>query len=47
MRCLVQRVSEAKVSVEGETVGEIGSGLLLFLGIMKDDDATDEAWLVN
>lgn len=38
MRALVQRVSEASVSVAGETVGAIGPGLLVLLGITHTDD---------
>ena len=41
MRLLIQRVSKAKVSVEGQTVGEIGNGLLIFLGIGEGDTETD------
>ncbi len=37
MRALLQRVLEAKVVVEGETTGEIAQGLLVFLGIGKED----------
>jgi D-tyrosyl-tRNA(Tyr) deacylase len=39
MRALVQRVSRASVSVDGATVGAIGPGLLVLLGITHDDDA--------
>ena len=37
MRAVYQRVLSASVSVDGETVGEIGQGILLFLGIETDD----------
>jgi len=37
MRILLQRVREAKVTVNGETVGQIGSGLLLLVGIGHED----------
>jgi D-tyrosyl-tRNA(Tyr) deacylase len=39
MRALVQRVSRAGVRVEGALVAEIGPGLLVLLGIARDDDA--------
>ena len=38
MRALLQRVLEAKVVVEGETTGEIEKGILVFLGLGKDDN---------
>lgn len=38
MRAVVQRVSEARVTVAGETVGAIGPGLLVLLGVGHDDD---------
>lgn len=37
MRFLVQRVSRAAVTVEGKTVGEIGKGFLVLVGISKSD----------
>jgi D-tyrosyl-tRNA(Tyr) deacylase len=39
VRALVQRVSRASVTVDGEEVGAIGPGLLVLLGITHDDDA--------
>ena len=41
MRIIVQRVSKARVVVEGQIVGEIGRGLVLFIGI-KDGDKVDD-----
>ncbi len=38
MIALIQRVSEASVLVDGDTVGRIGPGLLAFVGIERDDD---------
>ncbi|MCW8195383.1 D-tyrosyl-tRNA(Tyr) deacylase [Proteobacteria bacterium 005FR1] len=38
MRGLIQRVSEAEVRVEGESVGAIARGVLLLLGVEKEDD---------
>ena len=38
MRALLQRVLEAKVVVDGETTGEIEKGILVFLGLGKEDD---------
>ena len=45
MRLLVQRVKRAHVDVDGETVGAIDHGLLLFLGIGQDDTEEDIRWL--
>jgi D-tyrosyl-tRNA(Tyr) deacylase len=42
MRAVCQRVSEARVSVDGAVVGEIGAGLVVLLGIARGD-AVDEA----
>jgi D-tyrosyl-tRNA(Tyr) deacylase len=39
MIALIQRVTEANVSIDGETTGAIGQGLLILLGIEKNDDA--------
>ncbi|MDX6726840.1 MAG: D-aminoacyl-tRNA deacylase [Baekduia sp.] len=40
MRALIQRVSRAAVTVDGETVGTIGPGLLVLLGVTHGDDET-------
>lgn len=47
MRALIQRVKEAKVTVKGDLVGAIEQGILLFLGIHKDDDEGKIPWLVE
>jgi D-tyrosyl-tRNA(Tyr) deacylase len=47
MRVVIQRVSEASVRVDGEIVGSISKGLLVFLGITHDDDMEDVSWLVK
>ncbi len=41
MRALVQRVTEARVTVAGEVVGEIGAGLCVLVGVTHDDTAAD------
>lgn len=47
MRALVQRVSGASVTVEGEVVGSIDEGLVVLIGIHQDDDEEDAAYIVN
>src|SRR5262245_12668215 len=47
MRAVVQRVSQAKVTVAGETVGEVGRGLLVLLGIAPDDSLDQVRWLAE
>jgi D-tyrosyl-tRNA(Tyr) deacylase len=47
MRAVVQRVSRAKVTVSGTTVGEIGVGLLLLLAVGQDDTAADADYLAD
>jgi len=47
MRAVLQRVTSARVRVEGETVGEIGSGLVVLLGIAADDTSQDVKYLVE
>lgn len=40
MKFVIQRVQEASVSVEGRTIGKIGHGLLVFVGVCDSDDRT-------
>ncbi|HVF86391.1 MAG TPA: D-aminoacyl-tRNA deacylase [Pyrinomonadaceae bacterium] len=47
MRAVLQRVTRASVRVEGETIGEIGTGLVVLLGIARDDVATDAGYLAE
>jgi len=47
MRAVVQRVKSAKVEVDAEITGEIDSGLLVFLGIGKEDDQDDINYLLK
>ena len=47
MRALVQRVSKASVAVDGEVVGSIGAGLVVLIGIHRDDGEEDAAYIVN
>jgi D-tyrosyl-tRNA(Tyr) deacylase len=47
MRAVVQRVKQASVKVEGKTIGSIQLGLLVFLGVEKDDGEDDLAYIVD
>jgi D-tyrosyl-tRNA(Tyr) deacylase len=47
MRAVVQRVSHAKVSVNGEVTGEIGRGLLILLGVASGDAPADADYLAD
>jgi len=47
MRAVLQRVTQASVAVEGRTVGSIGCGLLVFLGVTHSDTRADADYLVN
>src|SRR5688572_21097624 len=47
MRAVVQRVSRARVTVDGEVTGEIGQGILLLLGIAGRDTEDDVRYLVD
>ncbi len=41
MKCVVQRVKDASVSVENNSIGEIDHGLLVYVGITHDDRVKD------
>lgn len=47
MRVVVQKVTEASVSVDDEIIGEIGEGFMLLVGIGKDDTQDDVLYLVR
>ncbi len=47
MRALVQRVAAASVEVEGQEVGRINSGLVVLLGVSRDDSQDDARYLVE
>ena len=47
MRAVVQRVTRASVTVDGEVIGEIGPGLVVLLGIGRDDTKVEAAYLVD
>jgi D-tyrosyl-tRNA(Tyr) deacylase len=47
MRAVVQRVTRAKVNVAEKVVGEIGNGLVVLLGIARDDTKLDAAYLAE
>ena len=45
MRAVVQRVTRASVTIDGEVVGEIGNGLVVLLGVARDDTKEDADYL--
>lgn len=47
MRVVVQRVSEANVSVDGQVIGAIQEGLMVLLGIQNEDNTEDIQWMAN
>jgi D-aminoacyl-tRNA deacylase len=47
VRAVVQRVNRAKVTVDEKIIGEIGSGLVILLGIARDDTKVEAAYLVD
>ena len=47
MRAVVQRVTRASVTVDREIIGEIGNGLVVLVGIARDDTKVEAAYLVD
>ena len=47
MRMVIQRVKEARVMVDGQVTGEIGGGLLVFLGIARTDTEKEAGFLLD
>jgi D-tyrosyl-tRNA(Tyr) deacylase len=47
MRAVIQRVTEAAVSVDGQVVGAIGRGLLVYLGVAAGDQSADIEYVVT
>jgi D-tyrosyl-tRNA(Tyr) deacylase len=47
MRAVLQRVSRAKVSVDGETTGEISKGILVLLGVSREDSEKEAVFLLE
>ncbi len=47
MRALIQRARQAKVTINGQVVGEIGPGLVIFIGVGRGDSQSQAAWLAE
>lgn len=47
MRCVVQRVTEASVTVNGETVGAVGPGLMVLIGVSAEDTDADLKYMAE
>jgi D-tyrosyl-tRNA(Tyr) deacylase len=47
MRAVIQRVRQARVEVDGKITGQIGKGLLVYLGVGRDDGETDAAYFAD
>jgi len=47
VKVVAQRVSRARVRVGGQTVGEIGTGLLLLVGVGREDGERDAVWMAD
>lgn len=45
MRAVIQRVSECEVTIDGESVGRIGRGMLVLIGVEMEDTEADVEWL--
>ena len=47
MKTVIQRVKSASVDVDGQVTGNIGRGLLIFIGVKKDDTKAQAEWLAD
>lgn len=47
MRCVIQRVTQASVSVDGEVIGRCGRGFLVLIGVYVDDTEADERYIAE
>lgn len=47
MRCVVQRVTSSSVTVDGETVGSIGKGLMVLIGVCDEDTEADLKYMAD
>ena len=47
MRCVVQRVTRASVTVDGETVGAVGPGLMVLIGVSAEDTENDLKYMAD
>ncbi len=47
MRAVIQRVKEAQVKVAGQTIGQIAQGILIFLGVARDDSRACADYLIK
>ncbi|MBL1280659.1 MAG: D-tyrosyl-tRNA(Tyr) deacylase [Fluviicola sp.] len=47
MKVVLQRITEASVSVDGAVIGEVAKGILVLLGIAHEDEKVDADWLVK
>jgi D-tyrosyl-tRNA(Tyr) deacylase len=47
MRAVIQRVKSAAVTVDGDMIGQIGKGLVVLVGVAKDDGPADVTYMAN